>query len=116
MLKRKITTLAAVASQRRTRVVRQGRAHERGRASQRHDKIEILWVARRTKARGVTGAGLRETDNTTWQTDTGLLSPAGNAGGATGKPGVGDLVLWVEEVTNGGTLDLWCGVQYDTTA
>jgi hypothetical protein len=40
-----------------------------------------------------------------WQTDTGLASPAGAASGATGKPGAGDIVVWVEEVSDAGTLD-----------
>ena len=43
--------------------------------------------------------------STTWKTGTGLASPAGAAGGATGKPGAGDVVMWCEEVTNGGTID-----------
>lgn len=42
-----------------------------------------------------------------WQTDTGLASPVGAAAGATGKPGAGDIVVWVEEVGGTGTLD-WC--------
>lgn len=46
-----------------------------------------------------------QADNVTWQTDVGLASPVGAAAGATGKPGAGDIVCWVEEVTNGGTLD-----------
>ena len=40
-----------------------------------------------------------------WQTDTGLASPVGAAAGATGRPGVGDLVVWVEEVGGTGTID-----------
>lgn len=43
--------------------------------------------------------------NSTWQNDTGLGSPAGAAAGATGKPGAGDIVLWVEEVSGSGTVD-----------
>jgi hypothetical protein len=50
--------------------------------------------------------------NTNWQTDTGLASPAGAAAGATGKPGAGDIVLWAEEVTDGGTLDFCVTLQY----
>ena len=50
--------------------------------------------------------------NSTWQTDTGLASPAGAAAGATGKPGAGDIVMWAEEVTNGGTLDFCIKVFY----
>lgn len=56
---------------------------------------------------------LTQADNANWQNDTGLASPVGAAGGATGKPGVGDLVVWVEEVT-GGTLDFCITVQYST--
>jgi len=43
--------------------------------------------------------------STTWQTDTGLGSPAGAAAGATGRPGAGDIVMWVEEVSGTGTID-----------
>lgn len=43
--------------------------------------------------------------NTNWQNDTGLASPAGAAAGATGKPGVGDIVVWVNEVSGTGTID-----------
>jgi len=43
--------------------------------------------------------------NSNWQTDTGLASPVGAAAGATGKPGAGDLVCWVEEVSGTGTID-----------
>lgn len=50
--------------------------------------------------------------NTNWQTDTGLASPVGAAGGATGKPGAGDIVLWVEEVT-GGTCDFSITLIYE---
>ena len=39
--------------------------------------------------------------NANWQNDTNMASPVG----ATTKPGVGDIVCWIEEVTNGGTLD-----------
>jgi len=46
-----------------------------------------------------------QADNGNWQNDVGLASPVGAAAGATGKPAAGDLVVWVEEVTNGGTLD-----------
>lgn len=53
--------------------------------------------------------------NTNWQTDTGLGSPAGAAGGATGRPGAGDLVFWVEEVTDSGTIDFMLSAQYFTT-
>lgn len=47
----------------------------------------------------------QQADSSNWQTDTGLASPVGAAGGATGRPGVGDLVVWVEEVSGTGTID-----------
>ena len=43
--------------------------------------------------------------NTNWQNDTGLLSPVGAAAGATGKPGAGDIVAWIEETGGTGTCD-----------
>ena len=43
--------------------------------------------------------------NTNWQTDVGLLSPVGAAAGATGKPGAGDIVAWIEETGGTGTCD-----------
>jgi hypothetical protein len=39
--------------------------------------------------------------NTNWQTDTTLTAASGTAV----APGAGDVVVWVEEVTNGGTID-----------
>jgi hypothetical protein len=42
-----------------------------------------------------------QADNGSWQNDTNRVSPVGS----TTKPGVGDLVVWAEEVTDGGTLD-----------
>jgi hypothetical protein len=53
--------------------------------------------------------------NTNWQTDTGLASPAGAAAGATGKPGAGDLVMWVEEVSGTGTIDFFITAIYSAT-
>jgi len=50
-----------------------------------------------------------------WQTDTGLASIAGAAAGATGKPGAGDLVCYVEEVSGTGTIDWAISVTYFTT-
>ena len=44
-----------------------------------------------------------------WQNDTNLTSPVG----AATKPGVGDLVVWVEEVTNGGTIDFSLTALYE---
>ena len=49
--------------------------------------------------------GQSQAGNTNWQTDTGLLSPAGAAAGATGKPGAGDIVAWIEETAGSGTCD-----------
>lgn len=46
-----------------------------------------------------------QANNAGWQNDVGLASPVGAAGGATGKPAAGDLVVWVEEVSGTGTLD-----------
>ena len=55
----------------------------------------------------------KQAGNNTWQTDTGLTSPYGAATGDIGKPGAGDLVVWVEEVTNGGTLDFSITAAYE---
>jgi len=49
-----------------------------------------------------------QADNANWQNDTNRTSPAGNV-----MPAVGDLVVWVEEVTNGGTLDFSLLCQYE---
>lgn len=43
----------------------------------------------------------QQADSTNWQNDENRTSPVG----ATTKPGVGDLVVWVEETADGGTLD-----------
>ena len=56
----------------------------------------------------------QQAGHTNWQTDTGLASPVGAAAGATGKPGPGDLVVWVEEVTNGGTIDFSITAIYES--
>jgi len=56
----------------------------------------------------------QQAGNTNWQTDTGLGSPAGAAGGDTGKPGPGDVVMWVEEVSGSGTIDFSVAVHYET--
>ncbi len=58
--------------------------------------------------------GIQQAGNTNWQTDTGLGSPAGAAAGATGKPGAGDLVVWVEEDSGSGTIDFMISAEYDT--
>ena len=47
-------------------------------------------------------------DNTNWQNDTNRVSPTGNV-----KPAVGDLVLWVEETADAGTLDFSLTVFYE---
>ena len=47
--------------------------------------------------------------NARWQTDVALASPVG-----TSAPGVGDLVMYVEEVTDGGTVDIGITVIYET--
>lgn len=52
--------------------------------------------------------------DTTWQTDTGLASPVGASGQAYGKPGAGDLVVYVEETSDSGTLDFIISAEYDT--
>ena len=59
-------------------------------------------------------SNLSQAGNTNWQTDVGLLSPAGAGASTTGKPGAGDLVMWVEEVT-GNTVD-WCMTVWYSTA
>lgn len=48
--------------------------------------------------------------HTNWQNDTNRVSPVGS----TTNPGVGDLVVWVEEVTNGGTIDFSITATYKT--
>ena len=50
-----------------------------------------------------------QADNVSWQNDTNRTSPVG----ATTKPGVGDLVVWVEEVSGSGTLDFVLSAIYD---
>ena len=42
-----------------------------------------------------------QADNGNWQNDTNRVSPVGT----TTKPGVGDVVVWVEEVSGTGTDD-----------
>ena len=49
--------------------------------------------------------------NTAWQNDTALASPIGDS---TSKPGEGDLVMYVEEVSGSGTIDFLVAVEYDT--
>jgi len=59
-------------------------------------------------------SNIADDDNTVWQNDTGLASPAGAAGGATGKPGVGDLVMLVTENAETGNIDFTATVLYST--
>jgi len=46
-------------------------------------------------------SNLTQADNVNWQNDTNRASPVGS----TTKPGTGDIVVWVEEVSGSGTLD-----------
>ena len=48
--------------------------------------------------------------NTSWQNDTNRVSPVGS----TTKPGVGDVVVWVEEVSGTGTIDWHLTALYET--
>jgi hypothetical protein len=57
---------------------------------------------------------IEQAGHTNWQTDVGLASPVGGAGGATGKPGVGDLVIWVEEIGGSGIIDFTLSAEYNT--
>ena len=54
----------------------------------------------------------QQAGSTNWQTDTGLASPVGAAGGATGKPGAGDIVMLVTENSGSSTLSLDVTLQY----
>ena len=50
-----------------------------------------------------------QANNVSWQNDTNRVSPVGT----TTKPGVGDLVVWVEEVTDTGTIDFVISAIYE---
>ena len=50
-----------------------------------------------------------QSNNSNWQNDTNRASPVG----ATTKPGAGDLVVWVEEVSDAGTLDFVISAIYE---
>lgn len=50
-----------------------------------------------------------DADNVNWQNDTNRTSPVG----ATTKPGVGDIVVWVEEVSGTGTIDFSLTAWYE---
>lgn len=54
-------------------------------------------------------SNLAQANNVNWQNDTNRTSPVG----ATTKPGVGDLVMWVEEVSDTGTIDFCVTVTYE---
>lgn len=60
---------------------------------------------------GLTGfvGNQKQADSTTWQTDVDMVNPANT----TNHSGAGDLVLWVEEVTNGGSVDFSFTVTYE---
>lgn len=58
-------------------------------------------------------SNVQQAGHVNWQTDTGLASPAGAAGGATGKPGVGDFVMWSEEVSDAGTVSFSIVIVYE---
>lgn len=64
--------------------------------------------------RGGAGIGFvtnqQQAGHVNWQSDTNRTSPVG----ATTKPGVGDLVVWVEEVSGTGTIDFAISVIYET--
>jgi len=49
-----------------------------------------------------------DADNVLWQNDVNLTSPVG----ATTKPGAGDVVVWVEEVSGTGTIDFSVSAWY----
>jgi len=55
-------------------------------------------------------SNLTQADNVNWQNDTNRASPAGS----TTKPGAGDIVVWVEEVVDDGTLDFTLTAIYET--
>ena len=59
--------------------------------------------------------GRTQAGSTNWQTDVGLLSPAGAAAGATGKPGAGDLVMLIDETSDAGTISWTVTGRYFTT-
>lgn len=74
------------------------------------DGYMLLRVTSGAADRTVSSTG---TGNVTWlQSDQGDVA---DATGATNKSaGAGDLFMWAEEVTNGGTLDFCVSVQYTT--
>lgn len=57
---------------------------------------------------------LSQANSANWKNNAGLASPVGVAGGDTGKPGAGDLVVWVEEVSGSGTIDFCVTAIYET--
>ena len=50
-----------------------------------------------------------QANNVNWQSDTNRVSPVGS----TTKPGVGDVVVWVEEVSGTGTIDFSLTAWYE---
>jgi len=50
-----------------------------------------------------------QASNVNWQNDTDRASPVGS----TTKPGVGDLVVWIEEVSGTGTIDFVLSAIYE---
>jgi hypothetical protein len=60
---------------------------------------------------GVSNVG--HSGDATWQTDTALDSPIGDASSA---PGAGDLVMFVDETGSTGSLSICVTVQYTTEA
>jgi hypothetical protein len=59
------------------------------------------------------GSNQAQAGNSNWQNDVGLASIAGAAGGTTGEPGVGDVVMWVEKAAGSGTLDFSIALAYE---
>ena len=59
-------------------------------------------------------SNLSQSNSANWVNSTGRASPAGAGGSTTGKPAAGDLVLWVEEVSDVGTLDFCLTTIYET--
>lgn len=50
-----------------------------------------------------------QADSTDWQNDTAIVSTSG-----TSTPGVGDLAVWVDEISGSGTLDFTIRAVYET--
>lgn len=52
---------------------------------------------------------IQQAGHTNWQNDVYRTSPAGTV-----QPAVGDIVMWVEEVSGTGTIDFFVSIDYDT--